>query len=211
MLGKSTANSKDCLFLYLSGSIKKGNEDGRTANDFWTDEEEHRIIEGIAGLKVKTLNPAKSNIKRADYYGNFGCDLYLVAISDIILVDARTKKGIGVGAEMLFAQIKGIRVITICPPNSNYRRDFIANVFGEDLENWIHPFVYGLSDHIVDDIDGAIELINHLIENGLPKKEPLDLQKPIDYHVRVNNLLQLVQDECISTTSRESTTVTSVH
>jgi hypothetical protein len=77
-----------------------------------------------------------ATIPPSDVLSNFGCDLYLVGCSDVILVDARTKKGIGIGAEMMFASVKRIPVITWAPRNSHYRKDFIPDVFGEDIVNW---------------------------------------------------------------------------
>lgn len=171
--------------IYLSGSVKKGSTDPRSKASFWTDEDEHEITSGISGRKVQLLNPSKSVLRRSDYYANFGCDLHLVSISDLVLVDAREKRGIGIGAEMLFAQTRGIPVISICPPNSTYRRDHVPDVFGEDLIDWIHPFIYGLSDHIVDDLHDAIALINSLIANGeLVRRPGRKLDNAIAYYQR---------------------------
>lgn len=177
--------SVDQLMIYLSGSVKKGSGDGRSNESFWTDEDEETIVTSVRGRRTRLLNPSKSVLRRSDYYANFGCDLHLVSISDLILVDARDKRGIGIGAEMLFAQGLGIPVISICPPNTNYRRDFVPGVFGEDLKDWIHPFVYGLSDHIADNLDDAISLINILIQDGGPRRHSGEkLRNAIDYYQR---------------------------
>jgi hypothetical protein len=170
------------LLIYLSGSIRKGNEDSRADDSFWSEQEERQIVSGVSAKQVQTLNPAKSNISRADYYLNFGCDLHLVNVSDAVLVDARTKRGIGIGAEMMFARFAGVPVITICPPNSAYRRDYLPDVFGEDLHDWIHPFVYGLSDYIVDDLDAAISLINDLLP--IERRPQSDVHEAITYYNR---------------------------
>ena len=177
--------SADRLTIYLSGSVKKGSGDGRAEHDFWTDEDECTILNGISGRRTQLLNPSKSILRRSDYYANFGCDLHLVSISDLILVDLRGKRGIGIGAEMAFAQNLGIPVLSICPPNTNYRRDFVADVFGEDLKDWIHPFVYGLSDYIVDDLQNAITFINKIVEDGGPCRHPgQKLDTAIAYYQR---------------------------
>jgi len=187
----TAAVRKDVLFVYLSGSIKKGNADDRGDESFWNEDEERRIISGMTEIQVQTLNPAKSEIRRSDYLANFGCDLYLVSISDAVLVDARTRKGIGIGAEMMFARFEGIPVITICPPNSNYRRDFLPGVFGEDLSDWIHPFVAGLSDYIVNDVDEAIDLLNELWSSGrLVRRPSPDVYEAIAYYHREREALE---------------------
>jgi hypothetical protein len=177
--------SVDRLLVYLSGSVKKGSGDARAKDDFWTDDDEEAIVTGIKGRKAQLLNPSKSVLRRSDYYANFGCDLHLVSISDLILVDVRAKRGIGIGAEMAFAQSLGIPVISICPPNSNYRRDFVPDVFGEDLKNWIHPFVYGLSDYIAHNLESAISLVNSVIADGGPHRHPgQKLHDAIAYYQR---------------------------
>jgi hypothetical protein len=183
------AYADDHLFIYLSGSIRKGRQDNRQSGSFWSEDEERRVAQGIEGANVHTLNPAKSDIRRSDYIANFGCDLHLVNISDVVLVDARTRKGIGIGAEMMFARFEGIPVITICPRNSNYRRDFVADVFGEDLHDWVHPFIAGLSDHIVESLDEAIALLNKLWSSGRLRQSNPTVYEAIDYYNRQREAL----------------------
>jgi hypothetical protein len=159
------------LRIYLSGSIRKGANDLRSSDHFWTREDEEFLRANIGG-SVELLNPAKTDIRRQDFALNFGCDLYLVSISDVVLVDARREKGIGVGAEMMFAVQRGIPVITWAPPDTHYRRSKIPDLFGEDLHDWTHPFVFGLSDHVVDDLAEAVELIrSKTINNPVPRRK----------------------------------------
>lgn len=146
------------LRIYLSGSIRKGAADPRPADFFWTQEDEE-YIRANAGGPVELLNPAKTDIRRQDFALNFGCDLYLVSLADIVLVDARRERGIGVGAEMMFAVQNGIPVITWAPPETHYRRSKVPDILGEDLNDWTHPFVFGLSDCVVDDLPQALTII----------------------------------------------------
>jgi hypothetical protein len=166
------------LRIYLSGSIRKGDGDSRPDRFFWSERDEAFISANVGAEKVELLNPAKASIQRTDFALNFGCDLYLVSISDVVLVDARTEKGIGVGAEMMFAVSRGIPVITWAPPNSHYRRDFVPNVFGEDLHDWTHPFVFGLSDYVVDSLADAVCLVRRHLAGDLPRGA--DVQRHID-------------------------------
>jgi len=167
--------SESSITIYLSGTIRKGAHDTRPDYLFWSDDEEKYISENIADCAPRMLNPAKTPIQRGDFRANFGCDLYLISISDVMMVDARHEKGVGVGAEMMYAHLFEIPVITICPPNSNYRRSFLPNVYGEDLHNWTHPFIDGLSDHIADNVQHAVAIINSLGCDGLreSRREPL--------------------------------------
>ena len=101
--------------VYLSGSIKKGDADNRSPDHFWTEADEAVLHTGVVGAELRLLNPAKTPIQRSDYRANFGCDLFLVQQSDIVLVDARREKGIGIGAEMMFAANASIPVIAWAP------------------------------------------------------------------------------------------------
>lgn len=151
--------------IYLSGSIKKGASDPRGEEAFWAPEHEREICNAVNG-RVRLLNPAKSPIRRNEYFVNYGCDIFLIQKSDVVLVDLRTEKGIGVGAELMYAQFIGKTVIGWIPENSCYKRDKVEDVFGEDLVNWIHPFAFGLCDEISDTLEGACAHINRMYEAG---------------------------------------------
>ncbi|RWC53042.1 hypothetical protein [Mesorhizobium sp.] len=151
------------LRIYLSGSIRKGAADLRSNDYFWSEGDEEYIRKNCGATDVELLNPAKITLERNDYALNFGCDLHLVSISDIVLVDARTEKGIGVGAEMMFAVNRGIPVISWAPRDTHYRRSFLPDVFGEDLHDWTHPFIFGLSDYVVESLADAVALIRRQV------------------------------------------------
>jgi len=123
----------------------------------------------MLGKETLLLNPAKTPIRRNDYFVNYGCDLHLVSVSDVVLVDLRQEKGIGVGAELMFAQQTDRPVVAWIPPNSYYRRDRVDGVFGEDLVNWVHPFAFGLCDVLADTLLDACGAINHLRAEGFAK------------------------------------------
>jgi len=151
--------------IYLSGSIRKGRQDPRGDDEFWTATDE-RLIQNLVRPNAVLLNPAKSPIRRNDYFVNYGCDLFLVQTSDVILADLRTEKGIGVGAELMFAYFVKKPVIGWVPTNSYYQRERIEDVFGEDLLDWTHPFVFGLCDYIANNLVQACERINEMCERG---------------------------------------------
>lgn len=143
--------------IYLAGSIKKGDEDAKKTS-YWTEEDEAVIHHSFGTVyEVDILNPATYPIKRSDPFGNFGADMFLVQQSDFIFVDARDKKGIGIGAEMVAAKYFEIPVVCLCWYDSYYKKRFVPNVYGEDLHNWTHPFIVGLSDFIADSIPEAVE------------------------------------------------------
>lgn len=153
--------------IYLSGSVKKGSSDNRPSHSFWTPEDE-MTIRNLISPDVVLMNPSKTSIRRTDYFANYGCDLLLVEQADVVLADLRTEKGIGVGAELMYASSIGTPVVSWLPPNSYYRRD-LTDVLGEDLKGWIHPFAYSLSDVISDTLEDACSAI--LRSKGLLHKD----------------------------------------
>ncbi|MEZ2142922.1 hypothetical protein AAE026_11485 [Bradyrhizobium sp. DN5] len=171
------------LRIYLSGSVRKGATDDRPSEHYWTDDDEERIRAGLRPHEVTLLNPQKSGVDRSDPKANFGCDLYLVETSNVVLVDARTKKGIGIGAEMMFACARNIPTITIAPKHSHYRQALVRNLFGEDVRDWTHPFVLGLSDYVVESLTESIELLKrHVTLGSLPLTKNID--EAIEYYRR---------------------------
>ncbi|HUY47090.1 MAG TPA: hypothetical protein VMV92_15380 [Streptosporangiaceae bacterium] len=140
------------LRVYLCGSIKKGKED--TRSDFWTAEDIHELKAAVSPCELIVLNPGERQDNLSDVKATFGRDLLQVFTSDAILVDARHRRGVGVGAEMLFAKIHGIPVITVAPPNSHYHRSNVT-LMGQFVEDWTHPFISELSDHVVGNVTDA--------------------------------------------------------
>lgn len=165
--------------IYLCGSVKKGQTDNRPINEFWTDQNEAFIMEHVRG-EVEILNPSKTNINRQDYFTNFGCDMFLLQSSDLMIVDLRSEKGIGVGAELMHARHNNIPVAAWLPADSYYKRD-LFDVFGEDLRNWIHPFAFALSDFIGETLLEVCEKVNEVLAGNVPR---IDSHKSIANAVR---------------------------
>ena len=155
--------------IYLCGSVKKGLADDRPTGEFWLPEHERVIARAVIGA-VELLNPSKTKISRQDYFVNFGCDIFLVRSSHLVIADLRSEKGIGVGAELMFARQAGIPVVSWLPPNSHYRRD-LSDVFGEDLRDWVHPFAFALSDYIEDSLEAVCMRANMILSGTSPRAE----------------------------------------
>lgn len=174
--------------IYLSGSIKKGEKDKEQF--FWTEEEENFIKDNVKGYTVELLNPAKANIKRSDPFANFGCDLNLVKNSHFLIADLRERRGIGIGCEMTMAKFYKIPVISICPRESHYRRSRLQ-VYGENLCDWVHPMVVGLSDAIVENLPEAVSWINDFLASPKIIRSIEVVEEAINHYKRT----QLVKDE----------------
>jgi hypothetical protein len=142
----------DILRVYLCGSIKKGNADKRSG--FWTDTDIEELEEAVAPSKLTVLNPGKRKDDLSDVRATFGRDLLQVFTSHAILVDAREKRGVGVGAEMLFAKSNHIPVIAVAPRDSHYHRIDVT-LMGQFVADWVHPFISELSDAVVESVYDA--------------------------------------------------------
>lgn len=166
----SDCRSNNPVRIYLCGSVKKGLTDNRAPTEFWTPEQEDFIQRTVDGF-VQLLNPSKTEISRQDYFINFGCDIFLVQSSCLLIADLRSEKGIGVGAELMFARQAGIPVIAWLPPESHYRRN-LSDVFGEDLQNWVHPFAFALSDYVEDSLEAVCHRANTILAGSVERTSP---------------------------------------
>src|ERR1700722_11207066 len=142
------------ISIYLAGSIKKDHE--RADETFWTDEDMLFLKKNLPEYEVSFLNPAFRSDNLSDQRSVFGRDMTQVFCSDVVFVDARDRRGLGVGAEMMWAKFHKIPVVTLAPKNSHYNKSK-TTLLDVPVENWIHPFVESLSDAIVENLsDGAL-------------------------------------------------------
>ena len=144
------------LFIYLAGNIKKGKED--LHDEVWTEEHQRILQKNIPSIKLIFLDPASRSDDLSDQVSVFGRDMFQVFSSNIVFVDARSKRGLGVGAEMMFAKMNHIPVITWLPEDSHYQRKQI-HLLGQQVESWIHPFVYNLSDYMAPSLESGTKSI----------------------------------------------------
>src|SRR5882672_8272072 len=107
---------KTKIAIYLAGSIKKGHE--RSEETYWTEEDMSLLKMSLAKYEVSFLNPAFRTDDLSDMKSVFGRDMLQVFSSNVVFVDARDRRGLGVGAEMMFAKLNRIPVITWAPTNS---------------------------------------------------------------------------------------------
>lgn len=162
---------KQKIAIYLAGTIKKGHE--KTDESYWTDEDILLIKTRLEEFDVSFLNPAFRTDDLSDEFSVFGRDMMQVFSSNFVFVDARDRRGLGVGAEMMWAKVNKIPVITWAPKNTHYRKDH-ATLLGLAVANYIHPFVESLSDKIVDNLVEGAEWIEHAMTN--PNIEIKDIQ-----------------------------------
>lgn len=148
------------LTIFLSGSVNKGEADLRSTEHFWSPEQERLLRESLSGVVLNILNPNTVSVPKYLMKERFEADINMLKQSDVVLVDARTKKGLGVGAEMVIARQHGIPILTFCPTESEYRGS-TTDETGQ-IRQWVHPFIFTLSDEVFENLP---ELIAWIKEN----------------------------------------------
>ncbi|KKR96857.1 MAG: hypothetical protein UU47_C0006G0018 [candidate division TM6 bacterium GW2011_GWE2_41_16] len=145
---------KPKIAIYLAGTIKKGHE--KSNESFWDAENIDLLRTFLKNYEVVFLNPALRTDDLSDPLSTFGRDMLQVFSSTFVFVDARDRRGLGVGAEMMWAKLNTIPVVTWAPKNSFYRKEQ-TTILDVPVKNFVHPFIAALSDHIVDDlVEGAL-------------------------------------------------------
>jgi len=154
------------IAMYLAGSIKKGHE--KSDDFYWTEEDMALLSKNLDPHPVSFLNPAFRTDDLSDTFSVFGRDMLQVFSSNLIFVDARDRRGLGVGAEMMWAKVNKIPVVTWAPRNSHYRKDQ-TTLLGVPVTHFVHPFVASLSDVIVSDLVEGAQWIRGLLANPFIK------------------------------------------
>lgn len=87
------------LTFYLAGKIQKAH---KAPNEvYWSEVDLNALKKVMAPSTLHFLNPAFCGDDLSDQKSVFGRDLMQVPSADIVLVDARDRRGLGVGAEMM--------------------------------------------------------------------------------------------------------------
>lgn len=154
--------------VYCSGSIMKGKTDSKKL--CWTDTEKVQVTQGAMPIQVRFLNPDDPSNNLHDEEAMFGRDMYQVQFADFVVVDARQRRGIGIGIEMIASRLLRTHLIVVAPRNTYYRQDR-AEYRGGTVENYVHPHVALLADFIVDDFVSAGKTICHVLDKGVVPKD----------------------------------------
>lgn len=167
------------IAIYLAGNIQKGHE--KESEIFWTLADQEKLAKGVAPYELAFLNPALRSDDLSDQKSVFGRDMTQVYFADVILVDARERRGLGVGAEVMWAKMNRIPVLTLAPENSHYQREEVQ-LLGVKVENWIHPFIESLSDKIINSLDEGVLWLKKLIQGNVQIKGPEFISEAMSYY-----------------------------
>jgi glycosyltransferase involved in cell wall biosynthesis len=151
------------LSIYCSGSIMKGTSDEKKL--CWSDLERDQVQKGAGSNRVVFLNPDDPITDPSNTLGQFGRDMYQIMAATAIVVDARERRGIGIGVEMAAAAAMGTPVIVVAPRNSKYRSD-VLEYRGVEVKDYVHPHVASLAVGVVDNFIDAGRLLVTLKESA---------------------------------------------
>ncbi|MFI9006384.1 flavoprotein [Actinosynnema sp. NPDC053489] len=157
---------------------RSGGGDGRKL--CWTDAEREQVQEGAHPLEVVFLNPDDPITDPTNVLGQFDRDMYQVLTASAVVVDARERRGSGVGGEMAAAIALGTPVIVVAPRDSGYRRDRL-DYRGAFVHDYVHPHVAAPALAVVDGFAEAGEVPRALpAAPGIPRVIPAWLRASTD-------------------------------
>jgi hypothetical protein len=167
--------------IYLAGSIQKGHESGNEL--YWTEAHMSELTRALEPRELCFLNPAFRTDDLQDARAVFGRDMMQVFSADFIIVDARDRRGLGVGAEMMWAKFHNIPVITWAPPETNYNKSE-TTLLGVTVKNYIHPFVESLSDKVaLTLLDAALFIEKALINPTFEPKGVAQIMQAMEHYL----------------------------
>ena len=159
------------ICVYLAGKIQKAHEHANES--YWTEEDCDLIRNALPDYQVHFLNPAFRTDDLSDQKSVFGRDMTQVYSADFVFVDARDRRGLGVGAEMMWAKVNQRPVITLAPLGSHYHKEQ-TSLLGVEVEGWMHPFVEHLSDVVVEDLREGAEWMCAFLNGDIGPAKNLD-------------------------------------
>jgi len=175
------------LSVYCSGSIMKGASDEKKL--CWSDAERLEVSKGASPHEVVYLNPDDPITDPENTLGQFGRDMFQVMVATAIIVDARERRGLGIGVEMAAAATFETPVIVVAQRNSKYRSDKLE-YRGATVYNYVHPHVGALATAVTEDFLAAGEVLSRLpscMDRSARHEVPAWLDRAVEEYV--NNVL----------------------
>jgi len=136
------------MLIYLAGHVPKGIEEIRSFENW-------RVRYGEVVRRhfdAEPIDPMVRNLDESDFLSVVGLDCRHLRDCAFVIVNAETPMGIGTAQEMVVAKYFSKPVVTILPKESTHRKSNFS-VNGQNIQEWIHPFLFAFSDFIIEDID----------------------------------------------------------
>lgn len=142
--------------IYLAGSVPKGDTEAKTFTN-WRLEYEQVLKKLLPDVEV--IDPYSADADESDFLLVVGSDSSHLKSADLIIVNSQEKMGAGTAMELVIAKYLKKIVVTILPKDSHHRRSNVT-FHGKLIEDWIHPFIFAFSDHVLEDINeiGSLEI-----------------------------------------------------
>jgi len=149
------------MVIYLAGDLPKGDEEAKGFVN-WRQRYKHALEEVFDG--VKFIDPWRPEKDENDPVAVFGEDCKSIKEADLIVIKAEEKLGAGTSMEFVIAKYFNKPVVTVIPKDSHHRRSnlYFAGVLVED---WIHPFIFAMSDFVVEKIDDVAKIKDRVLKS----------------------------------------------
>ncbi len=143
-------------YVYLAGKVRKGSEIQHSSDwrKFYT--------RSLARKDINFLTPEYSKEDNSNSLLVFGRDSTIIKNSDLVVVDASRKLGVGTAQEILISKYYNKPVLIVIPKNSAHRKTTLKMHNNQTIKDWINPFIVETVDFIVDDHLTAINNINNI-------------------------------------------------
>ncbi|MDP3899460.1 MAG: hypothetical protein Q8Q23_00060 [bacterium] len=147
--------------IYFIGSAPKSDEALKNFQD-WRIPYLQSIKKELPDVEMLDFNDVDESIGP---YNLFGHDCHLIKNAHVVVANAESKIGAGTAMEMLIAKYFQKPLITVLPKDTYHRRSNVTSG-GKNIKDWIHPFIFCVSDEIVEVATVIAELIKKYIQNN---------------------------------------------
>ena len=172
--------------IYLAGKVLKGKEIG-SVKDWRLD-----FIEKLIPFNhFEFISPEDPTLDESKPFEIFGHDCFQIKNADLIIVNASSKLGVGTSQEMVFAKYFNKHVFTILPKDTHHR---VSNLQMYDVlvSDWIHPFIYSMSDLIFDSQDQLVEYFKtHNVLEKFPIVKKINIVEEAIYNYQKGRTIEL--------------------
>ena len=146
------------MIIYLAGSVPKGAEEEKTFVNWRLRYKD--VLENF--FDAQFIFPGAGDMDESDFLLIVGKDSKSIKQSDLVIVNAEERLGVGTSHEMLIAKYFSKPVVTVLPKNSYHRRNNVLFQGKYLVKDWMHPFIHTFSDFVVEEVK-EIEKIKHKI------------------------------------------------
>ncbi len=170
--------------FYMSGTIPKGEDLKQNRN--WREDYAACLRQYFTHVEMHDPTYCLSEVicPESNEKFWFGHDCHLIKSSDIIIVKADEKLGVGTAQEILIAKYFAKPVVAVLPKNAPHRIQNLDLKTGF-VADWIHPFLAATADLIVEKLEDAVDWIKEYEADPSCKavKDISVIDQNIDYYL----------------------------